>query len=119
MYFSLGESHSAKIDPMPYLDGCAGSLPLHGSDRRMRHTGVQGWGNFEFRSSLLAAVGVMSADRAVSPIRADCQCLRKVDQVCEVGESLLFSRVTAAPPPPTSIFTPQSALTERVEFGPD
>lgn len=81
---------------------------LEGTEE-MRCTGVGGWENLEFRSSLLAAVGVVSADRAVSPIRADCQCLRKVSQVCEVGESFLFSRVTAGcrPPLPTTQILPQ------------
>lgn len=83
----------------------------------MQRTGVEGWENLEFRSSLLAAVGVMSADRAVAPIRADCQCLCKVSQVCEAGESFLFSRVTAAPLPATSLSSPTPVRLDRERLG--
>lgn len=53
---------------------------------------------------------------AVSPIRADFQCLRKVSQDCAVGESLLFSRVTAAPHPLTSPSLPWQRQWDLAHF---
>lgn len=48
--------------------------------------GVEGSGNWNSGPGVVD-VSVISADRAVSPIRVDCQCPRKVSQVCNRGES--------------------------------